>query len=127
MLSRAQRSIMTTTAGRTFMWRAYHNNGNGTFSDISAQAGAGITKPLPSRGLAVADFWNNGQLSVLLANMNATPALLVNSVVSRNPWVELRTIGTKSNRDGIGAKTRFKWEREPGGRSAEWFELHLAE
>lgn len=82
----------------------YHNNGNGTFSDISAQAGAGITKPLPSRGLAVADFWNNGQLSVLIANMNATPALLVNSVVSRNHWVELRTIGTKSNRDGIGAK-----------------------
>jgi hypothetical protein len=82
----------------------YHNNGNGTFSDISAQAGAGITKPLPSRGLAIADFWNNGQLSVLISNMNATPALLVNSVISPNHWVELRTIGTKSNRDGIGAK-----------------------
>jgi hypothetical protein len=36
--------------------------------------------------------------------MNATPALLVNSVISPNHWVELRTIGTKSNRDGIGAK-----------------------
>jgi hypothetical protein len=82
----------------------YHNNGNGTFSDISAQAGSGITKPLPSRGLAIADFWNNGQLSVLISNMNATPALLVNSVISPNHWVELRTIGTKSNRDGIGAK-----------------------
>jgi enediyne biosynthesis protein E4 len=82
----------------------YHNNGNGTFSDISAQAGAGITKPLPSRGLAIADFWNDGQLSVLLSNMNTTPALLVNSVISPNHWVELRTIGTKSNRDGIGAR-----------------------
>jgi len=52
----------------------------------------------------VGDFWNNGQRSVLVANVNAKPVLLINSVVSHNHWVELRTIGTKSNRDAIGAK-----------------------
>ena len=82
----------------------YRNNGNGTFTDISAEAGSGITTATSARGLAVGDLWNDGQLSAVISNMNAHPSLLVNQVKSTNHWIAFRTIGTKSNRDGIGAR-----------------------
>jgi enediyne biosynthesis protein E4 len=82
----------------------YRNNGNGTFTDVSAEAGSGITTATSARGLAIGDLWNNGQLSAVISNMNAHPNLLVNQVKSKNHWVAFRTIGTKSNRDGIGAR-----------------------
>jgi len=82
----------------------YHNNGNGTFTDISADAGAAITTPSSARGLAIGDLWNNGQLSAVISNMNARPMLLVNQVKSPNHWIAFHLIGTKSNRDGIGAR-----------------------
>src|SRR6266496_3250432 len=81
----------------------YHNNGNGTFTDISADAGSGITTATSARGLAVGDLWNDGRLSAVISNMNAHPSLLVNRNESGNHWIAFRTIGTKSNRDGIGA------------------------
>jgi len=86
----------------------YHNKGNGTFEDISANAGPGITTPHSGRGLAVGDLWNDGRISAIISNMNAPVSLLVNQVRSSNHWVAFRTIGTKSNRDGIGAKIRAK-------------------
>jgi enediyne biosynthesis protein E4 len=82
----------------------YHNNGNGTFTDVSEQAGAGITTLASSRGLAVGDLWNNGQLSAVISNMNARNSLLVNQVKYPNHWIAFKTIGTISNRDGIGAR-----------------------
>ncbi|HEX3102828.1 MAG TPA: CRTAC1 family protein, partial [Terriglobales bacterium] len=91
----------------------YRNNGNGTFTDVSAQAGPGITTATSARGLAIGDLWNNGQLSAVISNMNAHPNLLVNQVKSKNHWIAFRTIGTKSNRDGIGARVTLS----AGGRS----------
>ena len=82
----------------------YHNNGNGTFTDISADAGPGITTTTSARGLAIGDLWNDGQLSAVISNMNAHPSLLVNQQKSKNHWIAFRTIGTQSNRDGIGAR-----------------------
>jgi hypothetical protein len=82
----------------------YHNNGNGTFTDISAEAGAGITAATSARGLAIGDLWNDGRLSAVISNMNAHPALLMNHVKYANHWIAFRTVGTKSNRDGIGAR-----------------------
>ena len=82
----------------------YHNNGNGTFTDISTSAGPGITTAFASRGLAVGDLWNDGRQSVVINNMHAKPSLLVNTVRSGNHWVAFKTVGTRSNRDGIGAK-----------------------
>ncbi len=90
----------------------YHNNGNGTFTDISADAGAGINMPRSARGLAVGDLWNDGRLSAVISNMNAHPSLLVNQVESANHWIAFRLIGTKSNRDGIGARISL----QAGGR-----------
>jgi hypothetical protein len=86
----------------------YHNNGDGKFTDISANAGPGITKPISSRGLAIGDLWNDGRMSAVVSNMNAPPSLLVNQVRTSNHWVALRMIGTKSNRDAIGARIRVK-------------------
>src|SRR5205807_2785448 len=80
----------------------------GKFTDISATAGPGITKPISSRGLAIGDLWNDGRISAVVSNMNAPPSLLVNQVRTPNHWVALRLIGTKSNRDAIGARIRVK-------------------
>jgi len=86
----------------------YHNKGNGTFEDISANAGPGITTAASGRGLAIADLWNDGRISAVISNMSAPPSLLVNQVRSTNHWIAFKTIGTRSNRDGIGAKIRVK-------------------
>ena len=86
----------------------YHNNGNGTFTDVSADAGPGINASSSARGLAVGDLWNDGQLSVLINNVYATPSLLVNSVHSGDHWIAFKTVGTRSNRDGIGARISAK-------------------
>jgi len=86
----------------------YRNNGNGTFTDISRAAGPAISTPAPARGLAVGDLLNNGGLSAVIANRNAPPSLLVNRSTYPNHWIEIKTIGTRSNRDGIGARITVK-------------------
>jgi enediyne biosynthesis protein E4 len=86
----------------------YHNNGDGTFTDVSASAGPGITTVASSRGLAVGDLWNDGRMSAVISNMNAAPSLLVNQIRTPNHWIAIRLQGTKSNRDGIGARVSVK-------------------
>jgi len=86
----------------------YHNKGNGTFEDISASSGPGITTPASGRGLAVGDLWNDGRMSAVISNMSAPVSLLVNQMHSSNHWIAFKTVGTKSNRDGIGARIRAK-------------------
>jgi hypothetical protein len=86
----------------------YRNKGNGTFEDISAGAGPGITTASSSRGMAVGDLWNDGRISAVVSNMNAAPSLLVNQVRYDNHWVAVQTKGLKSNRDGLGARIRVK-------------------
>jgi enediyne biosynthesis protein E4 len=82
----------------------YRNNANGTFSDVSEAAGPGLHMRASGRGLATGDFWNDGRQSIVITNMNSTPSLLVNRQRSGNHWIEFKTLGTRSNRDGIGAK-----------------------
>jgi hypothetical protein len=86
----------------------FHNNGDGTFTDISASAGAAITTSASSRGLSVGDLWNDGRMSAVINNMNAAPALLVNQVKNANHWIAIHAVGAKSNRDGIGARILVK-------------------
>lgn len=86
----------------------YHNNGNGTFTDISANAGEAITAAQSSRGLAIGDLWNDGRQSIVISNMNARPSLLVNDLRSANHWIGFKTVGSKSNRDGIGARVTIQ-------------------
>jgi enediyne biosynthesis protein E4 len=102
----------------------YHNNGNGTFADISASAGPGITNASSSRGLAIGDLWNDGKLSAVVSNMNAAPSLLVNQVRTPNHWMAFHLTGRfpkqlkhdeeentgvlQSTRDAIGARIKVK-------------------
>ncbi len=102
----------------------YRNNGNGTFADISANAGPGITNVSSSRGLAIGDLWNDGKLSAVVSNMNAAPSLLVNQVRTPNHWVAFQLKGAyptskdesvsaqsqppRSTRDAIGARIKVK-------------------
>ena len=86
----------------------YHNLGKGTFADISVSAGPGINMHASSRGLAVGDLWDDGRISAVITNLNAAPSLLVNQVRNSNHWIAIRTVGTKSNRDGIGARISVK-------------------
>jgi hypothetical protein len=58
--------------------------------------------------LAVGDLWNDGRMSAVISNMNAPPMLLVNDLRNINHWIAFRTVGGKSNRDGIGAKITLK-------------------
>ena len=82
----------------------YRNNGDATFTDVSEQAGAGITTLASSRGLGVGDLWNTGQMSAVISNMNDRPSLLKNEQKYPNHWIAFKAVGTKSNRDGIGAR-----------------------
>jgi enediyne biosynthesis protein E4 len=82
----------------------YWNRGDGKFTDISQDCGPGCTEAQSSRGLAIADLWNDGRLSAVVNNMSGRPLLLVNQATNKNDWVGVITKGTKSNRDGIGAK-----------------------
>jgi hypothetical protein len=103
----------------------YHNNGNGTFSDVSATAGPAITTSASSRGLGIGDLWNDGRQSAVISNMNAPPSLLVNQIRSANHWIAFRPMGTKSNRDGIGAQIKLKVGGRKIRRSAKRIKLQL--
>jgi len=81
----------------------FWNLRNGTFLDISAQAGSGILARRCSRGAAVGDLDNDGSLEIVVNNMNDTPSLLKNFGERKN-WILIRTVGSKSNRNGIGAR-----------------------
>ncbi len=97
----------------------YHNNGNSTFTDISANGGPGITTVSSSRGLAIGDLWNDGRLSAVISNMNAPPSLLVNELRTANHWIAFHLVGAsmlatretgakRSSRDAIGARITMK-------------------
>lgn len=91
----------------------YWNQGNGKFKDISKVSGPGITEPMSSRGLAVGDLWNDGRESAVVNNIDEKPLLLVNLAANSNHWIGVILGGTKSNRDGIGARVTVS----AGGRA----------
>src|SRR5512146_2763144 len=82
----------------------FRNNGNGVFENVSAQLGEAFVLPCVSRGAAVCDFDNDGDLDVLVNNNGGAPQLLRNDGRNANHGVEILLVGTKSNRDGVGAK-----------------------
>jgi len=79
------------------------NQHNGKFKDISLEAGPGITTPFNSHGVAAADFDNDGAVEILVNNSHDAPSLLKNYGTHEN-WILLKLIGTKSNRDAVGAR-----------------------
>ena len=82
----------------------FRNLGGGKFEEMIDQGGPGVAATHSSRGCAFGDFDNDGDVDVLIMNMNEPPSLLRNDVDTGNHWVKVRLIGTKSNRSAIGAR-----------------------
>jgi hypothetical protein len=83
------------------------NEGKGSFRDIAADAGGGFAQPMVARGLAYADFDRDGDLDLLLTTNNGPTYLYRNDQLAGNRSIRFRLVGTKSNRDGIGATVRI--------------------
>jgi enediyne biosynthesis protein E4 len=81
----------------------FHNLGSKKFENVSNAVGADFTKPLVGRGAIYGDFDHDGDLDVLLTSNNGPAHLYRNDGGNKNKWISIRTVGTKSNRDGIGA------------------------
>jgi hypothetical protein len=82
----------------------FRNAGKGVFTDVTSEAGAGLLIEKSSRGTAFADIDNDGDVDVLVINMNDRPTLLRNDSDSRNTWITLKLVGKSPNRDAIGAR-----------------------
>lgn len=82
------------------------NIGQGKFVDVSSQAGDGLAVKLSSRGAAFEDLDNDGDIDVVVLNSRREPTLLRNDSPNRNHWIQVRLRGTRSNRDGIGARIK---------------------
>jgi hypothetical protein len=82
----------------------FHNKGNGKFEDVTDKVGAAMRQPIVGRGAAYADFDNDGDLDLVFTINNGPAKLLRNDNGNQNDMLRVRTIGTRSNRDGIGAK-----------------------
>lgn len=95
---------LKTEAGYAQRKLLYQNLHNGHFADVSFQVGPGISEPSTSRGAAFGDFDNDGDIDIVVNCVNDYPQLLRCDSKLTNNWIKVRTIGTKSNRSGIGAR-----------------------
>jgi hypothetical protein len=82
----------------------FRNLGNGTFEELGAEAGPGVTEPHSGRGCAFGDFDNDGDVDILIVNMNEPPSLLRNDLSGKQNWIKIKLQGVKSNRSAIGAR-----------------------
>ena len=82
------------------------NTGDGKFIDVSAQAGDGLAVKLSSRGAAFDDLDNDGDIDVVILNSRREPTLLRNDSSGQNHWIQIRLRGTRTNRDGVGARIK---------------------
>ncbi len=81
----------------------FRNLGSGRFEDVTTRSGPGASAPHSSRGAAFGDYDNDGDVDLLVMNMNEPPSLLRNEYAGGNGWVELKLVGTRSNRAAVGA------------------------
>jgi hypothetical protein len=83
------------------------NDGTGKFTNVGPASGPGFALKKPSRGLVTGDLDNDGDLDIVVSNVGATSDVLQNEGGNRNNSILVRTVGSKSNRDGIGARLRL--------------------
>ena len=102
---------------------AYYNLRDGTFANITAEAGTVLSESHSGRGMALGDLFNDGRLEALVNNMNETPSLYYNTSPIGN-WISLQLVGVKSNRAALGAVVTLEQggdKREMEVRSGDGF------
>jgi hypothetical protein len=85
----------------------FMNSGKGTFVDVAAEIGGGFGQPKVGRGLAYGDFDRDGDLDLLITTNNGPAYLYRTDQAAGNKCIRIRLIGTKSNRDAIGASVKI--------------------
>ncbi len=97
---------LTTEAGYAQRKVLYKNLQNGRFEDVSERVGGAVVDPASARGCAFGDYDNDGDTDILVNPVNALPELLRCQSSNQNNWITIKTIGVKSNRNGIGARVK---------------------
>jgi len=82
----------------------FRNLGDGRFEELIEEAGSGVSAPHASRGCAFGDFDNDGDMDILVMNMNEPPSLLRNDVSGGHHWLKVSLVGVQSNRSAIGSR-----------------------
>ncbi len=85
----------------------FHNLGKDKFDNVSEVVGAEFNRPIVARGAAFGDLDRDGDLDIVITTNNGPAYLFRNDGGNRNNWICVRTVGVKSNRDGIGAVVRI--------------------
>ena len=91
----------------------FRNLGDGRFEELIDEAGPGVAATHSSRGCAFGDFDNDGDVDIIVMNMNEPPSLLRNDVSGTRHWLKVLLIGVQSNRSAIGARVTARY----GGRT----------
>jgi hypothetical protein len=84
----------------------YRNLGNGRFEDVSSKSGPAIRAENLGRGCAFGDFDNDGDVDVIVNNLDGPPTLLRNDGGNKNNWIMIKCVGTRSNRSAIGTRVK---------------------
>ncbi len=87
----------------------FRNLGKGKFEELIEEAGPGVAAAHCGRGCAFGDFDNDGDLDILIINLNEPPSLLRNDVRGNGRWLKVKLIGTESNRSAIGARVTVEY------------------
>jgi len=86
----------------------FHNKGKKKFEEMTGKLGRALQRAIVGRGAAYGDFDNDGDLDLLITSNNGPARLLRNDNANQNDLLRVKTVGTRSNRDGIGARITLK-------------------